>query len=64
MLLIIYCLEDNNIQTNSICPEIIFLYNSDDFANDYYTIKSLSLLESQELQVSISYSGGCEDHVI
>lgn len=64
VLLIIACSDDDIIQTNSICPEIIFLSNSEEFDNDYYTINSVSLSESQELEVNISYSGGCEDHVI
>ena len=64
VLLIIACSDDDIIQTNSICPEIIFLSNSEEFDNDYYTINSVSLSESQELEVNISYSGGCEDHFI
>lgn len=60
--LLFACSEEETLQTNSICPEIILLNNSEEWPNDYYIINSVSLSESQELELNISYSGGCEEH--
>ena len=56
------CSEQETLKTNSICPEIILLNNSEEWPNDYYIINSVSLSESQELELNISYSEGCEEH--
>ena len=61
-LIIFSCTDEQVIVAESNCPEIIVLNYDEEWINDTYIINSVSLLETQELELNISNSGGCQEH--
>ena len=61
-LCVFSCTEDQSLSQQSNCQETIVLNTSEDWDNDAYIINSVSVTESQELELNISHSGGCQEH--
>tara|TARA_B110000879_G_C10777084_1_gene357543 strand:+ start:82 stop:528 length:447 start_codon:yes stop_codon:yes gene_type:complete len=61
-LILFSCTDEQIIVAESNCPEIIVLNYDEEWINDTYIINNVSLSESQELELNISHSGGCQEH--
>ena len=61
LLLLIFVISIGSCEKKSSCPDAVHTNTLNEYPMDPYAINELEIIED-ELQINVSYGGGCEDH--